>query len=232
MDIKEFNLKDLLNNSLFYPACDIDGGVVRYCTEHYDRLGIDSFVYADYAVGRDRLIENLDTFRGYHLLTTRELKPSDVGADRPIPMPRGIRMREYRTYQRDWQPFGRWAVYERAEGFDADHGPEHFSLLYLGAEGTAAYAGLYLNNAITPKALAVIQPGHAFGLNWTNFTNPNEPFTQTLYMGHSMPEYIFYGGLGYDRYDTLPWTGYQMIDRVDHYYSMESGSSITVWKAY
>lgn len=71
-------LRNLLADSLYYPACDIDGGVVKYCNEHFDEMGICSYVYADYATGEDRLEEYLDGFRGYSLLAARTLRPSDI----------------------------------------------------------------------------------------------------------------------------------------------------------
>ena len=45
---KKLNLQQILTDSLYYPACDIDGGVIKYCNEHYDKFGINSYVYADY----------------------------------------------------------------------------------------------------------------------------------------------------------------------------------------
>ena len=225
-----FPLKAILQDSLYYPACDIDGELIRYCNLHFDRLSICSFVYADYAAGRERLMDNLDTFLGYHLVATRVLNPLEVGADKGFPMPKGINSEEYRRYQDQWQSFGQWAVYERDEGYGRDHGPERFSLLYLGAEGVAAYAGLYLNNNITPKGMAIIQPGHAFGFNWTNFTDPNGPLTRTMKLGRSMPEYLFYGGNGLHGYNQLPWPGYEQIDRRDHYYPRVFDSAMTVWQ--
>ena len=225
-----FPLRSLLKDSLYYPACDIDGELIRYCNRHFDQLGICSFVYVDYAAGRERLMDNLDTFLGYHLLAARELSSTDVGADKHFQISGDIDHEEYGKYHDCWQPFGQWAVYERDEGFGADHGPVRFSLLYLGAEGVAAYSGLYLSNKITPKGLAIIQPGHGFGLNWTDFTDPDGPFSGTLRMGTSLPEYIFYGGLGFHGYNVLPWAGYKRIDRVDHYYPTFFESAMTVWQ--
>ena len=226
----EFPLKKILKDSLYYPACDIDGELIRYCNMHFDRLGICSYVYADYGTGRARLEENLDRFRGYHLIASRDLTPAEVGADKPLRIPKGIDLEEYRQYQNSWQPFAKWAVYKRDAEYGEEHGPKRFSLLFLGAEGVAAYSGLYLANGIVPKAMAIIQPGHAFGLNWTNFTDPSAPLTRTLLMGRSLPEYIFYGGLGYYEYNNLPWPGYQQIDRVDHYYPKDFESTLTVWQ--
>ena len=226
----EIPLKSLLRDSLYYPSCDIDGELIRYCNRHFDQFEICSFVYADYAAGRDRLMENIDTFRGYHLFATRELGPADVGADKLLQIPKGIDFDDYGRYRDQWQAFGQWAVYERDGDYGPDHGPIRFSLLYLGAEGSAAYSGLYLNNKITPKGLAIIQPGHCFGLNWTDFTDPDGPLTRTIMMGKSMPEYIFFGGLSFHGYNELPWPGYSRIDRVDHYYSTVFDSAMTVWQ--
>lgn len=223
-------LRQLLEESLYYPACDIDGGVVRYCNERFDMFGICSYVYVDYAAGEGRLREHLDEFRGYHLLASRRLSPSDVGANRPFPMPEGIDSEEYGRYRRDWKPFACWAVYERDANYGSSHGPERFSLLYLGAEGVAAYAGLYLHNNIVPKAIALIQPGHGFGLNWTNFWDWNGPLTQQAKRGKSLPEYFFYGGLGFHGYNDCPWPGYHQIDRVDHYYPDVFDSALTIWR--
>ena len=46
-----FPLKDILANSLFYPACDNDGGVVKDCNTLNRVLGIENFIYCDYAFG-------------------------------------------------------------------------------------------------------------------------------------------------------------------------------------
>lgn len=224
-----FALKELLKDSLFYPACDIDGELIRYCNMHFSHLGICSFVYVDYHTGEERLLENLNGFLGYHLFAHRVLHPADIGADKQMKMPDYINPEEYNRYQTDWKPFAHWAVLERDGEYGEEHGPKRFSLLFLGAEGVAAYAGLYLANKITPKGIAIIQPGHAFGFNWTNFFDWNAPLARTVRSGKSMPEYFFYGGLTY-QYNVCPWPGYQQIDRVDHYYPTVFDSALTVWK--
>ena len=224
-----FPLRQLLKDSLYYPACDLDGGVVRYCNEHFDTLGICSYVYVDYAAGEGRLRAHLDEFRGYHLFASRPLSPSDVGADKPFPMPEGINPEDYIRYRDEWKPFACWAVYERDDDYDSGHGPERFSLLYLGAEGAAAYAGLYVVNGITPKAMAIIQPGTGFGLNWTDFCDWNAPLARTVRMGKSMPDYFFFGG--YRDFDGLDfqWPGYYLLETINPYYR-NNGGCVTVWK--
>jgi len=222
-------LRDLLVDSLYYPACDIDGGVVKYCNEHFDEMEICSYVYADYATGEDRLEEYLDGFRGYSLLAARTLRPSDIGADKPLMKPDGIDPKEYLRYRQNWRHFAKWTVFERDPEFGKEHGPQRFSLLYLGAEGAAAYSGLYLANKITPKAMAVIQPGTGFGLNWTDFTNPEAPLAKTVMMSDVMPEYFFYGGHGDSSYKDFAWPGYNMIGMITNYYPKAEGS-VTIWR--
>ncbi len=225
-----FPLTSLLQESLFYPACDIDGELIRYCNLHHSNLRICSFVYADYFTGEDRLVENLDRFRGYHLVAHRQLAPCDVGADKHIPLPDSIDREEYLRYKGDWKPFAHWGVLERDDEYDKSHGPDRFSLLFLGAEGVAAYSGLYLANKITPKAIALIQPGHAFGGNWTNFFDWDAPLARTVRGGNAMPEYFFLGGLGSQSYNNCPWPGYIIIDMVNHYYFRNIDSALTVWR--
>ena len=223
-----FPLRQLLENSLYYPACDLDGGVIRYCNQHFPQLNICSFVYVDYVAGEERLKAHLDDFRGYHLLATRALTPAEIGADRPVQAPRGIEPTEYNRYQDLWKPFARWAVYERDEKYGDLHGPERFSLLYLGAEGAAAYAGLYIANHIKPKAMAIIQPGTGFGFNWTDFRDFDAPLGRTVMMG-SMPEYFFYGGNGDSDYEDLDWPDYHMVDAIERYSHVKEGR-VTVWR--
>ena len=225
-----FPLTGLLRDSLYYPACDIDGELIRYCNLHYSNLQICSYVYADYMTGDARLIENLDRFLGYHLVAHRRLSRSDVGADKPILMPDFINAEEYRRFKSDWKPFAHWGVLERDEEYDERHGPKRFSLLFLGAEGVAAYTGLYQTNNITPKAIALIQPGHAFGGNWTNFFDWEAPLARTVCNGESMPDFFFFGGVGYHGYNNCPWPGYIMMDRVEHYYPNYLDSTLTVWE--
>lgn len=223
-------LKRLLQDSLFYPASDIDGELIKYCNLHFSQLGICSFVYVDYNTGEDRLLDHLNEFCGYHLFAHRRLTPSDIGADIQMTIPDYIDSEEYYRYHKDWNPFAHWAVLERNKEYGEQHGPKRFSLLFLGAEGVSAYCGLYLRNDIVPKGIALIQPGHCFGMNWTNFFDWDAPLARTAKRGKSLPEYFFYGGLCLNGYDDCPWPGYNQIDRVNHYYSNTPDSAVTVWK--
>jgi hypothetical protein len=161
----ELPIRPLLEGSVYYPACGVDGDPVKH-------LGGNSlsFVYVDYGVGRRALREELETFRGYRVFASRPVREQEL-------VPKGWSPRfpegyvPQRTPPNDWvkQPFAEWIVYERLDSFPDMHGPTRFSLLYIGGDGAASYQALYHGNNATPAVVAVIRPGTGFGGNWTDF---------------------------------------------------------------
>lgn len=225
-----FPLQNILANSLFYPACDNDGGVVKDCNTLNRKLGIENFIYCDYAFGEDRLNEAMDTFHGYSVLASRSLKQFDLIPNRwDMKMPPGLDLRQYHNHREAYKtPFAKWIVYHRDATKGDDFGPARFSLLYIGGEGVATYQAIYWSNNACPKILAIIQPGHAFGLNWTDFTSPTGylNWVVTNNPNHQMPEQIYFGGIGnYDSYNDLNWTGYAKLRGIKRYYDSSRSHS-------
>ena len=218
-----FPLKEILANSLFYPACDNDGGVVKDCNTINRELGIENFIYCDYAFGEEKLNDAMDSFNGYNVFAKRSLRSSDLTPNGwASQLPPGLTRENYNAYRDAYKtPFAKWIVYERMEGKGEDYGPKRFSLIYIGGEGVATYQAIYWSNNACPNALAIIQPGHAFGLNWTNFTEPNG-FLNWIVANNpnkKMPKQIYFGGYGsYDSYDDLNWLGYNKIRGIKRYY--------------
>ena len=108
------------------------------------------------------------------------------------------------------KPFAEWFIFERTEEYDESHNPYRFSLLFICADGAAAYQALYLENRMTPKILAIIQPGEAFGCNWTNFTNRGQILARSVFHGgNPLPEYLINGGIGRSEFYRAPiWPEY------------------------
>ncbi|MCF8227153.1 MAG: hypothetical protein K9J30_14850 [Bacteroidales bacterium] len=103
------------------------------------------------------------------------------------------------------------------------HGPKRFSLLYLGGEGVASYQALYWTNQMKPKALAIIQPGTGFGLNWTDFRDENRDLGWVVRNNPSgEPDIIYYGGYG-SGYNDFAWNGYSETRIIHHYYNYNNG---------
>ena len=222
-------LINLLTNSLYYPACDLDGGVIKYCNEHYGEIGINSYVYADYGMEEKRLKDNLDGFYGYYLKKSRTISPADLGFDLFQLIPECSDEDKERIHTWRQKPFARYAEFEKETDYWPEIGPNVFSLLYLCAEGITIYDKLYLTNGIAPKAMAIIQPGTAFGGNWTDYSDPHAPLASTVMKGKTMPTYFFFGGRGSFSYNDFMWPEYRQIDAIDNYYRNSEGR-VTVWQ--
>lgn len=223
-----FPLHELLHDSLYYPSSGFDGAPV-----HYLAGNILSFIYVDQSHSHDEFMIALSSpgFRGYEmvadrLVTERELTPR--GWHPTLPTRADGEPSRFRDEIK--KPFCSWLVFQRCENFPVSHGPSRFSLLYLCADGVAAFQALYVANSAFPKAVAVIQPGHAFGGNWTDYTNPERIFARSVLGNPSgQPEILLYGGYGgCDSYREPCWPDYQTHlcfvdkDRTD-------GGSIGIW---
>jgi hypothetical protein len=201
-----FPLKQVLEDSLYYPACGMDGDPVKF-------LGgfIHSFVYVDYSIAQEKLIGELEShgFTGYEPKFRKYLRESDLVPHGWTPMPPTPEDGNPWHYRKSIaRPYALWSVFERRADLGDEHGPWRFSLLYICGDGVATYQALFGGNNAIPRILAIIRPGHAFGLNWTNFTEPNGFFARTVRrFSAQQPPYLLYGGHG-SGYDHCCWPQY------------------------
>lgn len=223
---ESFPLRELLQDSLYYPSSGFDGDPVRHLAGN-----ILSFIYVDYGHSHAEYMNALRNpgFRDYDLLATRSVTDQELTPNgwRPTPP---IRVDGDASRYRDWikNPFCSWSVFQRRDDVATNHGPLRFSLLYLCADGVAAFQALYVANSAVPRAVAVIQPGHAFGRNWTDYTNPEQIFARSVLGNPSgQPALLLYGGIGRrDYYRQSCWPDYQtQICFVDK----AGGGSVGVW---
>jgi hypothetical protein len=191
--LRELPLVDILSGSVYYPASGVRGAPVKYLGGNFH-----SFVYVDYGIGRDRLVQNLDGFRGYQLVAFRDVTRGEL-------IPNGWKQQYVRPSQCNLRhimslnsaPFGMWSIHERTKEYGPDHGPDRFSLLFIGGDGVATFQALYHGNQVTPAVVAVIQPGTGFGCNWTNFEDPRDIFARSVSENPAgIPEYLLFGGWG------------------------------------
>ena len=64
-------------------------------------------------------------------------------------------------------PFAQWYLFDRDCSRGEDHGPQRFSLIYLCADGVAAYQALYWQYHTAAAVLTIIQPGTGFCCDYT-----------------------------------------------------------------
>ena len=223
-----FPLEDLLKDSLYYPSSEFDGDPVKYLGGN-----ILSFIYVDYGVGKDQLTQELSSsgFLGYRPIGSRAVQEREL-------VPNGWRPSMPFDHDGNWrpaaspheQPFCLWTVFEREPDMPGDHGPVRFSLLYLYADGAAAFQALYVSNGVVPKVVAIIQPGHSFGGNWTDFTDPEKIFARSM-LGNpkGRPQWLMYGGFG-------PRSGYRescwpLYSELKEFLEKAGGGSIGLWSS-
>ena len=152
-----FPLRELLRDSLYYPACGFDSDPIKHIGGN-----ILSFVYVDYGHTRDAFLNALH-FSGYDLVASRFVTENELAPNGwRLPVLRPIDGDPQRSREYIKAPFCLWAVFQRRGNFPVTHGPLRFSLLFVGADGAATFKALYVANSIAPKAVAVIQPGHGF----------------------------------------------------------------------
>ena len=193
---KEFPLEDILKDSLYYPACGLNGTPIKFLAGN-----VFSFVYADYGVTKENYLANLigngpdSGFSGYHHVLLREIQRDEVVPHRwrPPILPEPMAHERIMGMQSGSAPFGHWSVWERDNGKDAAHGPKRFSIFYLAGEMSAIYMGLFDRLRIAPKILAVITPG-SLGGEWETVESDDSFFKRVVGSNPAgWPEYLLYG---------------------------------------
>ncbi len=210
-DDTEFPLMNILQNSLFYPACGLNGTPVKFLGGN-----IHSFIYADYGIKRIDLLRNLNGntnrcgFKGYRSLKQMYLNFEDIA---PISWSPGIvpphnKMDRILHSQRYGEAFAHWSVWERQPDFPSTHGPDLFSFIHIGGEMSSVYQALYTRNNLKPKVLAIIQPG-AFGGEWECVPSDQSFFKKVVKANSAgMPDYLLNGGYG-PGYEEPCWNDYR-----------------------
>lgn len=221
-----FPVRDILRNSLYYPASGFDGDPIKY-------LGglFRSFVYVDYGLEQEEFDQALHDrgFRGYRVLAKRAVAASELFPRGWTSEPRDSRD----TMPPGWdgpkgKPFCTWVVFEHSHD-DLSECGERFSLLYWHHDGVEAFQALYVARRLAPKAIAIIQPGYGFGGNWTDFTNPENVLARHV-LGNPVgqPKFLLFGGFGRRGFYREPcWPGYQ---ENLFFFQKAGGGSIGVWR--
>jgi len=207
-----FPLQDLLQDSLYYPSSAFDGAPIRHLVGNFF-----SFIYVDYGYSEERFRRELGKgFPVYDLVACRSVTEQELapnGWKQPLLDIRdGDPAQGYRHKVKT--PFCNWAVLQRNERHATMNIPHRFSLLYLCADGVAAFHALYVSNKSVPKAVAIIQPGDGFGGNWTCFSDPQAIFARSVLGNpYGQPAYLLYGGWHefYRKPTQSCWPGYNTL---------------------
>ena len=155
---------------VYYPGSGTDGHPVKLFGS---TNSAHCFVYADYGVEQNAVKTELEhpthRFRGYQTLARLDLTELDL-------LPRGwtphidspeVAQDRYRVVTA--RPFGFLEVLEREQEFDDNHAPCRLAILFLGADGIAAYDALFCQRDSVSPPFAVVVQDHGFGGNYDRF---------------------------------------------------------------
>ena len=170
------------------------------------------FVYADYGVDRPTVEKELEDpehrFRGYHTfdrvnLTDRDLSPR--GWTPHINPPELARERDrFATAP----AFGFLELLERDQNFDDSHGALRLAILFLGADGIAAYDALFCQEGSVPAPFAVVVQDHGFGGNYDRFGRGGS-LERLAARCNVIPQWLLVAE------NTEPWAGFGRAPRVE-----------------
>jgi hypothetical protein len=241
---KRIPLKEILQDSCFYPASGLDASPVIILNGY-----VHSFVYVDYEMTPKQLYGEYAEggFRGYRIIhqrdvTADELRPegwvlekkvSDGHARLNDSLSSFVEKTGLSEKIGAGNFFANWSVWRRSETLGDDHGPELFSMLFVEAEGVATFRALYETNEEAPLALAIIQPGHAFGGNYTNFFDPDGILWRTISAAGLKPSLLLAGQYGTSDQVKEPvspyeYRGYELVRKT---YTHEQGRQVYVYNS-
>ena len=187
-----FPLRDLLRDSLYYPASGVNGTPIKFLVGN-----VYSFIYTDILTTKEEYLRDLrvNPPLGYELVYEREIGTAEVAPDSFVPLPFEITIEEranLEKLQQGVEPFGHWSIWR---SLDSD---QAFSLFFLRGEINAVFQGLYVLNNEKPKYLAIIQPGHADGiLAWEDIRSDTSHFHELVMNNPAgAPEYLISGNAG------------------------------------
>jgi len=199
-----FNPCDVLTDSIYFPGGGLDFKQISI----YGKFA-HSFVYSDYSIEKQDLIDNLSAFVDYSPIHIEELNENKIS-----PHSSKVKIRpqssdfwntrifnnqieiekEIESHARAY-PFIIWVIFEKQ---NKSYGPDRFSLLYIGGEGVATYASIYNSNYLTPRAVILSGTDQGFGGNWTCFEKRGGIFERVVMANPAgIPRYLF----TWDRYE-------------------------------
>lgn len=206
---QQFSPKSFLDSRIaFYPGSGFDGHLVKVLGSTHV---VHCFVYADYGVSDTALKRELDDpqrgFRGYHSLARIDLEEKDLLPSGWVPHvtqdEATYRASGTSTYHR----FGFVEILERDAHLDDEHGAKRLAVMFLGADGVAAYDALFCQKPGSAPFVLMLQD-HGFGGNYTQFGRGGL-LENVATRANSFPEFM----LSAD--NTEVWVNYRVVPGVD-----------------
>ena len=161
-------LEDFLaSRVVFYPGSGTDGQPVEFFGSKH---AAHCFAYVDYGVAKNHVLGELGEtghpFKGYQRLGRTDLRECDLTPAGWVP-----HVQADDAARGPFEPVAPYAfieVLERRADFDDTHGPLRLAILFICADGIAAYDALFCQGRAKAPFALVLQD-HGWGGNWTRF---------------------------------------------------------------
>lgn len=206
---------------VYYPGSGFDGHPVKLFGSTHSA---HSFIYVDYGQTQleleEQLGHRLNGFRGYHTLarinlTEADLVPNgwDSSVDRSA-LPPDLYYDYTNFANKNFSsPFGFLEILEREMGRTGQYGPARLAILFLGADGYAAYEALFCNRRfrqVTHDPFAIILQDHGFGGNYALFggaggRGDRNLLEQIARRGNVLPQFLLVAD------NTAPWQDFERV---------------------
>jgi hypothetical protein len=204
----KFDRHLVLKDSIYYPGSYMDGAIMK------SYLGFShSLVYVDAGVSREGVLGNIKRIGGYEIVFAKDIAKDELcptpkfdiqlstedfypEVESPNQIPKALeKANKNLQWGDDFVPYAIWAVFRRRAGVNESHGPEKFSLVFIGGEGIATYSAIYNSNKLYPKAIVICGADIGFGSNWTFFEKKGGPFERLVLSNKAgIPKYLLAWG--------------------------------------
>lgn len=187
---------------VFYPGSGHDGSPVQLFNE---ASAAHCFLYVDYMMTRDAVEDELqhNGFRGYGSIARLAVAKSDMGANGWTPH---LRPEEVRYQFEPVTPYAFLEILEKRD--DAVEGASRLAILFLAADGHAAYDALFCQKHSGPAPFAIVLQDHGFGGNWSVF-GANGAMETIARRTDTFPQVLLVGD------NTEAWRGFARVETVD-----------------
>ena len=191
---------------VYYPGSATDGQPVRlFGSTHNAHM----FVYVDYGLAQSCLEAELahptHRFRGYHTLARINLAEADLAPHGWVPHVKPSEVAPNWRMFATAPPFGFLEVLERDDELDDKHGASRLAILFLGADGFAAYDALFCQQSTAiQQPFAIIVQDHGFGGGYDQFGRGGL-LERIARRCKTSPPWILVAE------NTEPWSGYDRV---------------------
>jgi len=213
-------LKEILENSLYYPGSGLDSKPIDLFAGN-----VHSFVYSDMGETRDRFFQwahpeslaQVDQIHGWRFIGgTRIALPALYRAPKPwISLLRERYISELIMPYELAEPFAEWCVFESTKDNPSNKWATRISILYICDEASLVYEALYRAHEKTPKILFLNMFKNGYGPvnGWCTPAQPStqvvDPFYRHVVGGSTsnLPELIAWENM----YEEPNWPGWDNV---------------------